>query len=109
MDVPKQVQDKISKIQLLEQNMQNIILQKQNYQTQLLEVESALKELENIDSAYKIIGNIMVFSDKPKLLNGLNNNKELLDIRLSSLSKQETKLKEQTDQLQSEILKEIKK
>ena len=109
MDVSKQAQEKISQIQLIEQNMQNINLQKQNFQSQLLELESALSELEGVESAYKIIGNIMVLSDKNKLQEDLKNSKELLDIRLSSIEKQETKLKEQAGQLQSDILKDIKK
>ena len=109
MDVPKQAQEKIGQIQLLEQNMHNLSIQKQNYQTQLLEVESALKEIEQSNPTYKIIGSIMVSSNKEKLKQDLENTKELLDVRLSTLEKQESKFKEQATKLQSEILKDIKK
>ena len=109
MDVPKQTQEKIGQLQLLEQNMQNLNIQKQNYQTQLLEVESALKEIDGSPSTYKIIGSIMVFSDKNKLKQDLESTKELLDVRLSTIDKQESKFREQATKLQSDVLKDIKK
>lgn len=109
MDMSKETQEKIGQIQLLEQNMHNLSIQKQNYQSQLLEVESALKEIGNSKSTYKIIGSIMVSADNAKLKKDLESTKELLDVRLSTIEKQESKLKEQATRLQSEILKEIKK
>ena len=109
MEMSKQSQEKIGQLQLIEQNMQNLLVQKQNYQSQLFETESALKELESKTSAYKIIGNIMVASDPKDLKKDLEKSKEMLNLRLSSLEKQEGALKEKANLLQADILKDIKK
>lgn len=103
------VSDKISQLQLLQQNLQNLFLQKQQIQNQSLEIESALMELKNTDKAYKIIGNLMVSSPQDTLLKELAGKKELLDLRLKNIIKQEEKLKENYEQLQQEVVSGMKK
>ena len=106
----KQVtQDGIARLQMLEQNMQTIVLQKQQFQAQLIEVESALKELTSSPVAYKIVGNIMVSADKNSLEKELTQKKELIDVRLKNLEKQEKQFKDKTKQVQEEVLKSLKK
>lgn len=103
------VSDKISQLQLLQQNLQNLFLQKQQIQNQSLEIESALMELKSTDKAYKIIGNIMVSSPQDALLKELTGKKDLLDMRLKNVIKQEEKLKENYEQLQQEVVGGMKK
>jgi len=104
MDMDKGTQQKISKLQLLEQNMQTFLVQKQQIQSQLVEVDSALKEIESTDKAYKIIGNIMIASKKDELKGELEQKKETIGIRLKSIEKQEEKIREQSKSLQSDVL-----
>ena len=53
----KEQENKIAKLQTLEQNIQNYSLQKQNFQSQLIEVDNALYELKKSKGqAYKIVG-----------------------------------------------------
>ena len=82
-------QQKIQKLQLLEQNLQNFSMQKQQFQSQMIEVDSAFKELENANEAYKIVGNIMISSDKEKLKEELKDKKERLELRIKTIEKQE--------------------
>ena len=72
---------------------------------QKIEVESALKELENVTEAYKMVGNIMVLSKKDDLKKDLDSKKEVIELRVNSLEKQETQLKEKAYNLQEEVLK----
>jgi len=102
-------EEKIERLQLLEQNLQSFMLQKQNFQMQLVEVESALAELGTTDSAYKIVGNIMVASKKEKLKEELEEKKRMLELRINSLEKQEERLKEKAKQTQTEVLEEMHK
>lgn len=105
----KETEEKIEQIQLIEQNLQNILAQKQNFQAQLLEIENALEELtKNHDRVYKIIGSIMVLSEKSDVEKYLNSKKEIIDLRIKNLDKQENKLKEKVNEFQQEILKELK-
>ncbi|MEA3378781.1 MAG: prefoldin subunit beta [Nanoarchaeota archaeon] len=106
----KELENKMGKIQLLEQNIQNFSMQKQTFQGQLLEAENALKELDKSKGAmFKIVGNIMVSSDKESLKKDLESKKEIYNLRIKSIAKQENSLKEKIKDLQEEILEEMKK
>lgn len=109
MDVSQETEHKISQLQMFEQSLQGFLGQKQQFQMQLVEVESALSELESTEKAYKIVGNIMVEADKKELQADLNSKKEMLELRLKTMEKQETQVREKASKLQSEILKKIKK
>ena len=109
MEVSKETEQKIGQLQMFEQSLQNFLGQKQQFQVQLVEVESALSELGNTDKAYKIVGNIMVETDKNELKSDLQSKKEMLELRIKTMEKQETQVRERASKLQSEILKQIKK
>lgn len=106
----QETEEKIEQLHLIEQNIQNISAQKQNFQTQLLEIENSLEELsKSKEKVYKIVGSIMVLSDKNDVEKYLNSKKEIIDLRIKNLEKQEDKFKEKVNQIQQEVLKELKK
>ena len=105
----KETEEKLSQLQALEQNLQGFFLQKQSIQTQVLEIDSALIELEKTDTAYKIIGNIMVKTKKDSLKNDLNDKKEILDLKMKSIERQENKIKENVQATQQDVLSLMKK
>ena len=109
MEVSKDTEQKIGQLQMFEQSLQNFLGQKQQFQIQLVETESALNELENTDKAYKIVGNIMVEADKYELKSDLQSKKEMLEIRIKAMDKQESQVREKAQKLQSEILQTMKK
>ena len=92
---------------MLEQNLQNFLVQKQNFQMQMIEIDSALDELTKTDKAYKIVGNLMVASKKEELEADLKNRKEMTELRIKSIEKQEKSLKERAAKLQKEVLGEM--
>lgn len=104
----KDTQEKIQQLQMIEQGMQNFLMQKQQIQSQLIEVESALKELEKTEEAYKIVGNIMIKSDKESLTKDLTAKKEILDLRIKNLEKQEKDMKDKASVMQSEVMEKLK-
>lgn len=105
----KETEQQISQLQLLEQNLQNFQAQKQNFQAHLFEVENALKEVENsTGSMYKIIGTIMVASDPKKLKEDLSSKKDVLELRIKSLKKQEDSIREKAEKLQAEVVEKLK-
>ena len=109
MEVSKETEQKIGQLQMFEQSLQSFLGQKQQFQVQLVEIESALSELDNTDKAYKIVGNIMVESDKNELKSDLQSKREMLELRIKTMEKQEAQVREKASKLQSEILKKIKK
>jgi prefoldin beta subunit len=109
MEIPKETQESISKLQLIEQNVQTLLMQKQQFQAQLFELESALKEIEKTDESYKIIGNVMIKTDKTALKAELASKKEIIDLRLKNIDKQEKQLREKGEALQKEVMSKLKK
>ncbi len=108
MDFSKETEEKVRQLQMFEQNMQNILSQKQNIQGQTLEVDNALEELKNAEGkVYKIVGTVMIDSTKERLEKDLNERKEVLELRLKSLKKQEDSFRERAETLQKEVMKEI--
>ncbi|MBI4447752.1 prefoldin subunit beta [Candidatus Woesearchaeota archaeon] len=108
-DTKKEIEQKISQLQLLEQNLQNFLMQKQNFQAQLLEIENALAELEHCKGeTYKIIGPIMIATEKENLKKDLTSKKEIVDLRIKNLKKQEELLKDKAKKLQEEVIKCLK-
>ena len=109
MEVPKDTEQKISQLQMFEQSLQNFLGQKQQFQIQLAEVDSALGELSGTEKAYKIVGNIMVESSKDELQADLQSRKEMLELRIKTMEKQENQVRDRASNLQAEILKSMKK
>jgi prefoldin beta subunit len=99
---------KINQLQLLQQNMQNILVQKQQIESQLSELNSAVTQLKTTEKAYKIVGKIMISASKEELLKDLEDKKEMNEIRLKNLIKQEEQLKKNVEEVQKEVMKEMK-
>jgi prefoldin beta subunit len=108
-NVDKETKNKIPKLQILEQRLNSLLLQKQTFQTQLLEIENALGEIESSSETYKIVGNIMISMEKDELKDELSSKKGLFDVKLNSIEKEETKLREEANELQKEVLSAIGK
>ncbi len=108
MTMSKEAQENVQRLQMLEQNLQSINVQRQQFQAQSFEIESALKEIASSQAAFKIVGGIMIGSDKSSLQQELQGKKELIDLRLQTLDKQEKQLREKAKKLQEEVLAGVK-
>lgn len=101
---------KITQLQSLEQNLQNILQQKQLVQTQKIEVDNAISEIEKTKGdVYKVVGPLMIKGEKEKIKIGLSSKKEMLDLRIKTVEKQENNIKEKMTALQQEVVEEMKK
>lgn len=109
MNIPKETENKIMELQMLEQSMHNFAHQKQKFQIGLSEVENALGELGKSKEqySYKVIGDIMIKTKKEDLEKDLNDRKNILELRLKNIEKQEDKIKEKAEDLQREVMKII--
>lgn len=107
--INQEIQEKIQKLQIFEQNLQNLLLQKQAFQFELNETENALKEVKKTkDDVYKLTGQIMLKASKEDLEKELNQKKDILSLRIKAIEKQETQLKEETEKIREEVMKKIK-
>jgi len=95
---------KIQEIQILEQNLQNLMAQKQASQLELSETNNALEEVKKAKSdIYRILGNIMIKSKPQDLVKELEEKKKILNLRISSVEKQEKLIEEKHLDLRKEI------
>lgn len=100
---------KIQEIQALEQTLQSIIMQKQAFMLELEETEKAISQLKDSgDEVYKLIGQLLLKSDKTKTLEDLEKKKEILDLRIKNLEKQEDSFNNKMEKLRDEISSSLK-
>ena len=102
-------QKMLEQLQIVEQNLQNLLLQKQMFQLELIETDNALGELKKTKSEdiFKIVGSLMVKSNKVDLTKSLERKKELLNLRIKAIEKQEENLKNKLLETREEVLKEL--
>mgnify|MGYP001034670237 FL=1 len=110
-ELPPQVQQRLLRLQQLQQTLQGVLTQKQQLELELTEVEQALSELEKLTEAatiYKSIGSLLVKSEKTKVTTELNERKELLNMRINVLGKQEERLRTQVKGLQEKLQQDLR-
>lgn len=102
----EEIKKKIEEFETLRQTYLSIIYQIERLTLEYEETKNAIEELQKIkgnEKVYKLLGNILVESNKEELLKELNEKKDILDIRINSLKKQEGILKDRLIKLQNEI------
>lgn len=109
--LPPQVQERLMRLQQRQQTLQSVLAQKQQLEMELAEVEQALAELEKMtDDAviYKSIGSLLVKSERTKVIGELNERKELVNMRIGVLGKQEERLRSQLKELQTKLQEDLR-
>jgi len=108
--LPPQVQERLLRLQQLQQTLQQILTQKQQLELELTEIEQALSEMENLDNAaviYKSVGSLLIKAEKIKVTTELNERKELLNTRVTVLGKQEERVRSQAKELQTKLQRDL--
>jgi prefoldin beta subunit len=111
-EVSPQLQDQINRLQQARAQIQMITQQRQQVEIQLRETEEALKELEAATEKtpiYKSIGAILVKTKgKSEVKKELATAKESLELRKTTLEKQEGRSREKLTELQSKVESSLK-
>jgi prefoldin beta subunit len=108
--LPPQVQERLLRLQQLQQTLQAILGQKQQVEIEVTEIDQALSELQKLtDDAiiYKATGSLLFKSERPKVLTELTERKELLNTRASILGKQEERLRGQLKDVQTKLQQDL--
>jgi prefoldin beta subunit len=109
--LPPQIQQRLLRLQQLQQTLQGVMAQKQQLTLQLTEVEQAASELEKLTETaviYKSIGALLVKSKKIQVTTELTERKELLKMRVDVIGKQETRLRTQVKDLQEKLQQDLR-
>jgi len=106
-EISPQLRDQINRLQQFRMQLQMITQQRQQIELRLKEIEEALDELEKTNektTIYKSVGALLIKAKgKNEITKELKSNKESLDLRKSTLEKQEGRTKEKLNELQSKV------
>ncbi len=109
--LPPNIQEKLNRLQQLQNTLQQLVLQKQRLDLERGESERALKLLDDVASdkkVYKSAGAILVEKDKDDVVNELNERLEFLEMRAKVLTKQEGNARERLTSLQESLQQDLK-
>ena len=104
--LPPEIREQLTRLQQLQQTLQAVVTQKQQLELEKAEIEKASSELEKSTegaTVYKNVGNILIKSERQKLLDELKEKRELTDTRVTVLSKQEERTKTRLTELQQKL------
>jgi len=108
--LPPSVQESIGRMQQLQNQLQSVLIRKQQYELELKEVEKALGEIEKVSDdsrIYKIVGSFLIQVSKDQAIQELKDRKELLELHIRTLARQEGMLREQIEKLRDEVNREL--
>jgi len=107
VEMSKQLQDQINRLQETRMQLQMIMQQRQQIELRLKEIDEALEELDKTDdktSIYKSVGALLIKTKgKTDIIKELKENKDSLELRKTTLDKQEGRSKEKLNELQSKV------
>jgi len=109
--LPPQVQERLLRLQQLQQTMQSVLAQKRQVDMEKTEVEQTVAELEKTaDDAvvYKAAGSLLIKAEKAKIAEELAEKKEMLDTRSTVLARQEERLRSQVKEAQTKLQEDFK-
>jgi prefoldin beta subunit len=108
--LPPNVQERLLRLQQLQQTLQTTLAQKQQVDIEKTEVEQTLAELQKTpDDAviYKAIGSLLVKAEKPKVNEELAERKSLLDTRSTVMTRQEERIRSQVKEAQTKLQEDL--
>ena len=101
------LQNQIAQFQQLQQQLQSVSTQKLQMNAQIKEIERTIAELDkSTGDVYRNVGSLLIkVDDKEAVKAELEESKETLEVRVKSVERPETGLREKYDALQETINK----
>ena len=107
VEMSPKLQNQIAQYQQIQQQLQMVMAQKGQYSMQLEEVERSLEELGKAGPetpTYRNVGSLLIRVEKLEdLKKELEESKDTLGIKIKSMERQETQLKERFNSLRTEL------
>lgn len=93
----------------LEKQLEVILIQKHQLQIQLNEINHALDQLEKATGdVYRTVGSIILHTTKEEAQKDLKERKELIDVKVAAIAKQEEKLRVTVMETQKSLQERMK-
>lgn len=108
--LPQNIRERLLRLQQLQNTLQSLAAQRQRLELELSETERALKSLEDVPperKIYKSVGALLVEKEKEAVVKELIERKELLEVRVKVLGRQEDKTRKRVLELQKILQREL--
>ncbi len=108
--LPPEVQQQIVKLQQLQAQLNQVVTEKNVLEQELREVSRALEVLKDVPEdgeVFRVAGHLLVKVKKSDAEKELSERKELIELRLKTLEKQESLLRQQISELQTKIQRSL--
>jgi prefoldin beta subunit len=108
--LPPNVQERLLRLQQLQQTLQTILAQKQQVEMEKTEVDQTLAELAKTADAtviYKAVGSLLVKAEKARVSEELTERKSLLDTRSTVMARQEERIRAQVKEAQTKLQEDL--
>lgn len=105
LQLPEQAQHMVMQLQQYQQQLQLLVMQRQQMELQLAEINAAVEALKTVsgDEVFRAVGPILVRSRKAEVEKILADAKEVLELRIKTVQKQEGKVKEKVKEFTEKI------
>ena len=106
MDIQQNVQEQLNQFQQVQQQAQSVAMQKQTVNLQINESKKALDELSKTSDdqeVYKTAGSLLIKTTKAESESELKDSIEMLEIRAKTIEKQEKRIANRLEELQTSI------
>jgi len=110
VQLPPQIQERLARLQQLQNTLQSLLLQKQRLDIEMSETDRALKTLEGVSpetKVYRSVGAVLVEKKRDEVVKELSERKEFLEMRSKVLTKQEGKTRGRLTSLQQTLQREL--
>ncbi len=108
--LPPNVQERLLRLQQLQQTLQTILAQKQQVEMEKTEVDQTLAELAKTPDdpvIYKAVGSLLVKAEKAKVSEELTERKDLLGTRSTVIARQEERIRSQVKEAQTKLQEDL--
>ena len=110
LKIGPEAQQILIELQTYQQQMQTVMLQKESLNIQKMENDKAIEELDKTthDEVFKTVGPILIKSTKKDLISELREKQETIDLRLKTMQKQETRIRDKLKEAQDKFQEMLK-
>ena len=110
--LPPQMREQLLRLQQLQRTLEVVVSQKTQLEYEFSEIERALDELEKMDdkaAVYKSVGSLLVSSNRQKIIDELRDRKEIVNTRVTVLTRQEGSTRKKLTELQNRLQEQLKR
>lgn len=104
--IPPEVENKLIRLQELQEQLRLLTLRRQQLELQLREVEHALDQVKDLSAdveLYKSTGYVMFKTSKKQIVDELTDKKETLELRIKTVEKQEKLVRKEFEELRRDL------